>query len=138
MILPTKMKEMLDAEGPHFRRLFSATYNRVEKLGLVFHEQDSPNVIATHPKNGINFLALWLRGRRGERRIEADIRVDGFQIEDITAQMHDTLVLHKYDRGEEKPLWLLVPVHSLREVNKVCGIGRRLMVKDPMWWRRMQ
>lgn len=132
MRLPPKMKEMLDGEDTAFQELFASAYKRVEALGLTFHPQGSPNVIAEHPENQINCVALWIKGRKGERRIEAEVRVDGYQVDDLSTGMRDEIVIHKYDR-DKKPLWWLVTVEQEEDIGRLCLIADRVITKSPNW-----
>ncbi len=132
MKLPPKMMEMLDNEGTAFQKLFASAYKRVETLGLSFHPQGSPNVIAEHPDNQINCVALWIKGRKGERRIEAEVRVDGFKVDDLSTGMRDEFVIHKYDR-DKKPLWLLITVEHEEDIETLCLIAKRVIAKSPSW-----
>lgn len=132
MNLPPKMKEMLDDESPEFRELFSTVYRYVEKLGLSFHPQGSPNVIAEHPRNRVNCVALWIKGRKGERRIEGEVRVDGFRVDDLSMGMRDEIIIHKYDR-DKKPLWWLSTIEVQEDIEKLCLMIKRVISKVPDW-----
>lgn len=132
MDLPDKMRDMLDEEGPVFQALFESTYKRIEQLGLKFHPQDSPNVIARHPNNGINCVTLWIKGNRGRRRIESEVRVDGFEIDFLSAGMRDEITIRKYDRGK-KPLWWLLIISNSNDINRLCLIAKRIISVNPDW-----
>jgi len=135
MNLPQKMIDMLEEEGPELRRLLEAAYQAVEKLGLTLHPQDSPNVIAEHPQNGVNFVALWIKGRKGSRRVEGEVRVDGYIVDDLSTGMRDDIEIHKFDR-DKKPLWWLLSIDSREDIDKLCLIAKRVIARTPNWGTR--
>ncbi len=135
MNLPRKMKEMLEEEKPEFRQLFQTAYEQIEKLGLIFHPQESPNVMAEHPLSHINCIALWIRGRKGGRRIEGEVRVDGYPVDILATVMRDEFVLRKFDRGK-KPLWWLILIKGPEDVKRLCLITKRVISRPPNWGAR--
>lgn len=135
MDLPRKMKEVFDEQTVEFQKLFRSAYKSVEELGLKFHPQDSPNVIAVHPHNNVNCVALWIKGKKGDRRIEGEVRVDGFKVDDLSTDMCDEISLHKYDRGK-KPLWWITTIESEEDIERLCHIARTVTAKIPDWGNR--
>jgi hypothetical protein len=135
MNLPTRMREMLDEESPEFRALFKTAYEQVEGLGLRLHPQGTPNVIAEHPKNGINCVALWIKGRKGDRRIEGEVRVDGYPVDILSIRMRDELTIHKYDR-DKSPLWFLLHIGNSEDLYRFRLITKRVIAVKPDWGRR--
>ena len=132
MDLPPKMKEMLDDESPDFQKMFQSVYENVEALGLTLHPQGSPNVITKHPKNGTNFVALWIKGRKGSRWIMGEVRVDGCKVDILSSGMSDEITIHKYDR-DKKPLWCSLHINEHEDINKLCLIARRVISIIPNW-----
>ena len=92
------------------------------------------NVIATHPYNGINFVALWIKGKNLMRRIVAEVRIDGYPIDvlyiDTPRNLMKTVTVKKYDSGK-KPIWLVADISDMTDIRRLCTIMERVISWKP-------
>ena len=134
MKLPQKIVESLSKSTKEQKELFQSTYNELEKTGLYFHSDKPDFVMATHPKNDINFLAIRYGTSKGT---VLEIRIDSCPV-DFLSMRNDTKIfevkMKHWDSGK-KPLWAIYYISNQSDIEEVIVVIKRIMNYNPSWGR---
>ncbi len=137
MELPKAIKDALSKSSAEQKELFNYIYYELVKLGLEFHPDKPDFIMARHPINNINFIALRYGVSKGA---SIELRIDSLQT-DILSVHKDTkefsIVFKHWDRGK-KPLWVIFRIEKKSDLGHPKIVIKKVMQKKPNWGRQIQ